>query len=132
MIKSCDLVIFFALLPSFFQSFPPNPITLAPAFHDTPLYFCWTFCLLFFRSRRSHLISPVKVAFPLLPPLLQDLHLQLLHKLLLLLIKPYLILQLKAQKSCQKSCVCVEAPDNHADSLKERRRHLASSCCYLT
>lgn len=27
--------------------------------------------------------------------------------------------------------VYVETPDNHADSSKERKRHLVGSCCYL-
>lgn len=142
-----SLSFLFCYLLLFSFSFLP---TLSPfhLFSLTPFcFFIGHFCLLFWYislSLHSHLISPVKVMFLLLPPLLQDLHLKLLHKLLLLLIKPYLLLQLKITTSCQKLCLsvyvcvcvcvraCVQTPDNHADSSKERRRHLAGSCCDMT
>lgn len=53
----------------------------------------------------SHLVSSVK-ALLFLSPLLQNLHLQLLHQLLLLIIQPYLLLQLQSQHLVRKKSLC--------------------------
>lgn len=66
-----------------------------------------------FHPRPSHLISSASVFSQCIPPLLQDLHFQLLYKLLLVLIQPYLLLlQLeKPPKShLVRKSICAAAP----------------------
>lgn len=77
------------------------------AFVQSCSFFLLLMCLIF---DLSHLIS-ASVFSQCIPPLLQDLHFQLLYKLLLVLIQPYLLLlQLEKQQQkitpCQKIHLC--------------------------
>lgn len=117
--------VLFSFISLSIPTFPPTiPAIFLPLIFDvvSPV-------LMHFSSLRSHLIPPVKVKFLLLPPLLQDLYLQLLHELLLLVIQPNLLLELKSQHLVRILSLCgsVGTPDNHTDSSKKIKKHLAGS-----
>lgn len=90
-----------------------------------------------FHPRPSHLISSASVFSQCIPPLLQDLHFQLLYKLLLVLIQPYLLLlQLeKPNKShLVRKSICAAAPHvfMRNPGQFERKGARAGSCFQMT
>lgn len=87
-------------------------------------------------SLLSHLILPASVFLHCIPPLLQYFHFQLLYKLLLILIQPCLLLQLKKKKENHTLSIFEAAP-HVCVKLRTARRKVwgkqrLRSCFYKT